>query len=398
MAEKHPELEWSLTLVGNRYAGAFEIADWIQDVSAKNPRIQWRGVVDDATLDHLYQQTSFTIYPSVIEGFGLPILESVWHGRPCVCYNQGVMAELAEGGGCLTVNVTDPVQLSESIYDLATDEDLRARLSREAIARPLKSWRDYVVEFISAMHAQPPTRTLAAAPPQHNGFPSPDWQTALYRDCLLENWQMNDSERMALIGLLARQQPHCSIEVGTYHGGSLSLISQYSKMVFSIDIDETIPSRMSFPNVSFLTGRSTAILPHLLRELDNAGTPVGFVLIDGDHSAAGVMGDIACLLSYIPPKPFFVLLHDSFNPECRRGMLNAGWEKSPYCHWVDLDFVPGRIVEHQGSFLGELWGGLAAAYFLPVPRKGVLQITRTADQMFKILSARVSSPTGEDLY
>jgi hypothetical protein len=304
------------------------------------------------------------------------------------------MAELAEGGGCLTVNVTDPVRLSEAIYELATNDDLRAKLSREAVARPLKSWRDYVLEFISAMDAQPPTRTLAAAPPQRNGSPSPDWQNALYRDCLLENWQMNDSERMALIGLLAREQPHCSIEVGTYHGGSLSLISQYSKMVFSIDIDKTIPSRMSFSNVSFLTGRSTVILPHLLRELDNADTPVGFVLIDGDHSAEGVMGDVACLIGHVPKKPFFVLLHDSFNPECRRGMLSAGWEKSPYCHWVDIDFVPGRMVETPGPSHGELWGGLAAAYFLPVMRTGNLQISQTAAQMFQLLHARAARHAG----
>ena len=391
ISQNFPSLDWSLKLVGNRYAGAFEIADWIQEVSAANPRIQWLGVVDDATLDSLYREASFTVYPSVIEGFGLPILESIWHGRPCLCYNQGVMAELAEDGGCFTADVTDPVQLAEAIYQLATDEDLRTRLSREAAARPLKSWRNYAVDLMDALAAQPSKRALASpklpVAAATNGHLSRSWQATLYADCLVDNWQMNDSERMALAGLLARQQPYCSIEVGTYCGGSLSLISQFSKMVFSIDIDDTIPSRFSFPNVSFLTGPSTLILPHLLRELDKARTPVDFILIDGDHSESGVMGDIACLLAYIPKNPFFVLLHDSFNPECRRGMLNAGWEKSPYCHWVDIDFVPGRIVEHDGPSRGELWGGLAAAYFLPVVRSGDLNIARTADQMFQRLSA-----------
>ena len=391
ISQNFPALDWSLKLVGNRYSGAFEIADWIQEVSAANPRIQWLGVVDDATLDRLYREASFTVYPSVIEGFGLPILESIWHGRPCVCYNQGVMAELAEDGGCLTADVTDPVQLAEAIHQLATDKDLRTRLSREAAARPLKSWRNYAVDLLDALAAQPSKRALTSrklpVAAATNGHVARSWQATLYADCLVDNWQMNDSERMALAGLLARQQPYCSIEVGTYCGGSLSLISQFSKMVFSIDIDDTIPSRFQFPNVSFLTGPSTVILPHLLRELDKAGTPVDFILIDGDHSESGVMGDIACLLAYIPKNPFFVLLHDSFNPECRRGMLNAGWEKSPYCHWVDIDFVPGRIVEHHGPSRGELWGGLAAAYFLPVIRSGDLHIARTAEQMFQRLSA-----------
>jgi len=173
--------------------------------------------------------------------------------------------------------------------------------------------------------------------------------------------------------------------VGTYHGGSLSLISQYSKMVFSIDIDETIPSRLSFPNVSFLTGSSHLILPVLLRELDQAGIPVDFVLIDGDHSTDGVKRDIRCLLHYVPKKPLFVALHDSFNPGCRQGMLEAGWEESPYCHWVDLDLVPGKLAN------GELWGGLAVAYFLPEPRTAALQIHRGAQEMFEALQNRQPS-------
>ena len=395
MAERYPALEWSLTLVGNRYAGAFEIADWIREVSTKEPRIQWLGVVDDSTLNLLYEKSAFTVYASVIEGFGLPILESIWHGRPCICYNRGVMAELAEGGACLTTDVTDPVQLGEAIHALASDEELRLRLSREASARPVKTWKDYVVELQHTLDSQPRSRTSVAdgfTPIHSRQEPLPDdWQRVLYPNCRRDNWQMNDSERMTLTGLLARHKPHCSIEVGTYHGGSLSLISQYSNMVFSIDIDETIPSRFKFPNVSFLTGPSNVLLPHLLRELDKANIPVDFVLVDGDHSENGVMTDIGCLLTYVPRNPMFVLLHDSFNPACRRGMLNAGWDKSPYCHWVELDFVPGRVVEHPGPSHGELWGGLAAAYFLPAIRRRELHVNRTAQEMFEALSTRAIS-------
>jgi len=396
--ENYPDLDWSLTLVGNRYAGAFEIADWVQSISAENSRIKWLGIVDDATLEELYQECAFTVYPSVIEGFGLPILESIWHGRPCICSNQGVMSELADGGGCLTTDVTDPLRLADAIYSLATDEDLRLKLSREAASRSLKTWNDYVAELTEAI-AKPqfsPAVSEPTAPSvavSRDGSSAMAWQNALYPGCLCEKWQMNDSERIALTGLLARHTPHCSIEVGTYFGGSLSLISQYSEMVFSIDVDDTLRSRFTFPNVTFLTGRSTEILPHLLHELDRAHIPLEFMLIDGDHTANGVKSDIACLLTYIPKKPLFVVLHDSFNPECRRGMLEAGWNTSPYCHWVDLDFVPGRIVEHHGPSHGELWGGLAAAYFLPVTRNGELQIGQTANQMFQALAGRKAAST-----
>jgi glycosyltransferase involved in cell wall biosynthesis len=374
MAENHPELDWSLTLVGNKYHGSFEIAEWIQEVSTREPRIQWLGIVDDPTLDRLYESAAFTVYPSLIEGFGLPILESIWHGRPCICYNQGVMSELAQAGGCLTTDVTDPVRLSEAIYSLAANEDLRLRLSREAAARTLKTWNDYVSELMESLRSFECLQNQKLL------------ESALYPHCLCDNWQMHDSERMGLMALLARHKPVCSIEIGTYGGGSLSLIAQYSNFVFSIDIDESIPGRFQFPNVSFLTGPSTLVLPQLFAELDRAGIAVDFVLIDGDHSAEGVKGDIACLLQYVPKRPLFVVLHDSFNPGCRSGMLESPWAKSPYCHAVDLDFIPGRVSEYEGPFQGQLWGGLALAYFLPERRAGGLQIRTSANQMLQRLS------------
>ena len=84
----------------------------------------------------------------------------------------------------------------------------------------------------------------------------------MYPGCLRENWQMHDSERLALTALLARRRPRCAIEIGTYQGGSLSLLSQYCEMVFSIDIDPDIPQKLRhLNNVSFLTGPSSAVLP-----------------------------------------------------------------------------------------------------------------------------------------
>src|ERR1019366_6042644 len=115
---------------------------------------------------------------------------------------------------------------------------------------------------------------------------------------------------------------------GTYYGGSLSLISQFSKMTYSIDIDPTVPQRLkNIASVRFLTGSSDVIVPRLLAELNKEGIPVEFILIDGEHSAAGVKRDVAWLSHYVPMKPLFVALHDSFNPDCRRGMLEAAFER-----------------------------------------------------------------------
>jgi hypothetical protein len=190
--------------------------------------------------------------------------------------------------------------------------------------------------------------------------------------------------------VLQRLQPQCAFKIGTYRGGSLSLIAQFAKVVFSIDIDPSIPEKFKhFSNVSFFTGPSQIIMPTLLNELDSAGMPVEFVLIDGDHSAEGVKRDIDIVLDYVPQKPLIIMMHDGFNPDCRRGMLEADWQKSPYVHYIDLDFIPGRVIEHGGDGDGKMWGGLAMAYFSPVKRLGNIAIGASAGRNYADSKERI---------
>lgn len=387
MQKEHPELNWKLTLIGNRYAGAFEIADDIQKISRDNSRIQWRGVVSDYTLSLLYMEASFTVYPSIIEGFGMPILESIWQGTPVICSNQGVMSELAAEGGCLTTNILDEQLLANTMYQLSTDKKLFYKLSQEAVNRKLKTWDEYTQQFLSLLECENIHKDFSNRNDKViHSTDTRTWEEILYPKCLCEHWQMNNSERLALTTLLSRHIPQCSIEIGTYKGGSLSLISQFSKMVFSIDIDPTVSEKFSFfKNVTFLTGFSKVSLPLLLKSLDYEQVPVDFILVDGDHSAEGVKNDLNMVLSYIPKKPLFVMMHDSFNPECRRGMLEADWNKCPYIQWVDLDFVPGRVIENGSTTDGEMWGGLALAYLTPTIRVGPLIIEHSANTMYELI-------------
>jgi glycosyltransferase involved in cell wall biosynthesis len=386
LGKNHPEVDWVLNLVGNKYAGAFEIADWIQEVSRQSPRVRWFGIVDDPTLQKLYAEAAFTVYPSVIEGFGLPILESMWHGRPCICSADGVMGELAQDGGCLTTDVQNVEALSEAIATLARDHGLREDLSGRAVRCKLKTWREYVQEFLDALKKTPLKAQTISYSADRPAQPVVPWTNLLYPSCILEHWQMFDGERLALTGVLARHRPHCSIEIGTFYGGSLSLLSQYSDIVFSIDIDPQSASRAShLTNVTFLTGSSSDILPILFREVASAGLHVDFILIDGDHSAEGIKRDLGLILQLVPSKPLFIAMHDSFNPNCRQGMLDSPWNECPYCHWVELDFVPGRAIDNNETAKGELWGGLALAYLAPTPRNGPLIIGRSAESLFRTM-------------
>ena len=144
-----PDLE--LHLVGAPFAGSPEIVDQVRAAAARLPGLRWHEQVEYARLQALYARCDFTVYPSVLEGFGLPVIESLWLGRPCVCADFGVMAENAAGGGCLGVDVRDPAALAGAMLALADSVELRRRLAVEATTRPLKTWGEYADEVLACL-------------------------------------------------------------------------------------------------------------------------------------------------------------------------------------------------------------------------------------------------------
>jgi len=143
LRERRPELKLRLVLVGNRYAGAPEIAEEVQALARRDSTIEWLGTVDDERLAAEYARCTFTVYPSLVEGYGLPIVESLWMGRPCIAHEGGVMRELADPGGCITADMTDPAAIAQAVERLITDPHLLQRLRTEALQRKIATWQDY---------------------------------------------------------------------------------------------------------------------------------------------------------------------------------------------------------------------------------------------------------------
>jgi glycosyltransferase involved in cell wall biosynthesis len=151
LLRRRPHLPLRLVLAGNRFAGADDLADWVAALTREDPRITWTGLVQDAELVALFESAAFTIYPSLVEGYGLPVMESLWMARPCLCHSQGVMAELAADGGCLTVDMTDPAAIESALERLAGDVGLRRQLAEEAVRRKLLDWAAYGAEIGSRL-------------------------------------------------------------------------------------------------------------------------------------------------------------------------------------------------------------------------------------------------------
>ena len=200
-------------------------------------------------------------------------------------------------------------------------------------------------------------------------------------------WQMTRAERFCFLELIRRFKPEVAIEVGTSWGGSLEVLSRHSGEVYSIDIDPSVAESLKgrFPNVTFLSGDSSILLPKLVDDVNASDKKVGVVLIDGDHSEQGVRRDINAILKIVPRTPVGIIMHDSFNPACRRGITTAEWEASPYVHYVEIDFVGGIFVPDRTSVESSLVSGLAFALLLPEQRKKTLKILESQRHHFEIV-------------
>jgi glycosyltransferase involved in cell wall biosynthesis len=117
--------------------------------------ILWRGHVSEKKLHAAYERATFTVFPSLREGFGLPIVESLWHGRAVLCSGRDAVGELARAGGCLQTDVGDAEILAQTMQWLLQDESACLNLAREAYARPMRSWDEYWRELEPLLESRP---------------------------------------------------------------------------------------------------------------------------------------------------------------------------------------------------------------------------------------------------
>jgi len=137
-------LQFRLHLVGrvNPHFGAPIVARIRALQRESQGRLEFHEAAPDPTLDELYATARATVFPTIAEGCGLPLLESLWRGVPCLCSDLPVLRENAAGGGCLPVAVNDHAAWKNALRSIVSDEALHARLAAEASSRPLPTWSD----------------------------------------------------------------------------------------------------------------------------------------------------------------------------------------------------------------------------------------------------------------
>jgi glycosyltransferase involved in cell wall biosynthesis len=121
------DADWRLVLAGSMGFGASEISAAI-DASPARSRIQVLGYVSGPALTSLYDRCAIFAFPSLDEGFGMPVLEAMVHNLPVLTSNHSGLREVA-GDAALLVDPEDTDAITEGLKNLAGNQELRQELA-----------------------------------------------------------------------------------------------------------------------------------------------------------------------------------------------------------------------------------------------------------------------------
>ncbi len=106
------------------------------------PGVRFTGFVPSPDLDLIYKGARAFVYPSIEEGFGLPVLEAMARGVPVVASDTPAIAEVA-GGAALLVDPYDTAGLADALQEACGDAPRREEMARRGLARAgLHTWEE----------------------------------------------------------------------------------------------------------------------------------------------------------------------------------------------------------------------------------------------------------------
>lgn len=151
-------VDFSLDLIGVEDAlpDTLKIMKRVRKLAREGWRVRWRKHISEADLDLAYRDCAFTVFPSKMEGFGLPVIESLWHRRPVICGRNGAIGEVAaEGGGCLQIDQNNPDELAGAMERLLEQDGVYRQLYDGAGERKFRTWAEYGEELEAVLGGKP---------------------------------------------------------------------------------------------------------------------------------------------------------------------------------------------------------------------------------------------------
>ena len=137
---------FTLAFAGGNSWNSETFSSEVARLQGANRPLQTILALPDDLLWAAYRLAYCTVFPSLHEGFGLPVAESLASGTPVITSNFGSMLEIAAGGGALLVDPRDDKALTDALRRLLLDHALRDGLASEATKVPTRTWDDYATD------------------------------------------------------------------------------------------------------------------------------------------------------------------------------------------------------------------------------------------------------------
>lgn len=128
-----------LAIVGKSHWQGSHIVQLVADYGLEN-RVKFTGYVPETDLPRLYNAALCLVFPSLYEGFGLPVLEAMACGTPVLASSASAVSEVAQDAA-IVFDPRNVDEIAQALHDVLNDESLRQRLSRKGQERArLFSW------------------------------------------------------------------------------------------------------------------------------------------------------------------------------------------------------------------------------------------------------------------
>ena len=137
---------FSVTFIGGRSWSSDLFNDTLGRLQGVGRPVESIADASDALLWSAYRLARFTVFPSLNEGFGLPVVESITCGTPVITSDFGAMREIASDGGALLVDPRDDHALTAAMRTLLIDDHELQRLSAQAAQRSIRTWDTYAAQ------------------------------------------------------------------------------------------------------------------------------------------------------------------------------------------------------------------------------------------------------------
>lgn len=151
LAKKGLDLPHVLVVVGKDDHGSRRLVRWVRE--SANKAVLFTGFVPDEDLPHLYANADVFIYPSLFEGFGLPVVEAMAVGVPVVASDTPSLRETMGDAG-LAVNPLRVDDLARAVMSLIRDEKLRQDLMARGRARAAELTWERTARMTLAVYEQ----------------------------------------------------------------------------------------------------------------------------------------------------------------------------------------------------------------------------------------------------